>query len=315
MARFLVTGGAGFIGSHLVERLVSMGEKVRVLDDLSTGHLKNIEPFSEKVEFVQGSLTDYLAVEKVVEGIEVVYHQGALASVPRSVANPLATNEADVTGTLNVLHAAHQAGVDRVIYAASSSAYGDQPFASKREADVPKPISPYAVAKLAGEHYCQAFYHSYGLKTICFRYFNVFGPRQDPHSAYSAVIPLFISRMLTDEQPIVFGNGLQSRDFTFIENVVHGNMLAATTTDEAAFGRTFNLANGMSTSLLTLIDILNEKLGTTLKPEFQPPRVGDVLSSMADITEVCEVLGYETKVHFEEGIERSIEYYQSVLTA
>jgi len=309
MATYLVTGGAGFIGSHIAEALVKRGDTVRVLDDFSTGFESNVEPLG--VEVFRGSITDAELVGQAVEGVDCVFHQAALASVPRSVEAPLDTNFACVTGTLNVLDQARQAGVRRVVYAASSSAYGDQPYSSKRENDLPAPLSPYAVAKLAGEHYCQAFYHTYGLETVCIRYFNVFGPRQDPGSPYSAVIPLFITALLSGQQPTVYGDGSQTRDFTFVENVVHGNLLAADAKD--APGHTINVANGRTTSLLRLIELLNEYLGTNVTPDFQPPRVGDVRDSLADITKAQKILNYEPPVSFEDGLRRSIDYYQSIV--
>ncbi|MCA9213544.1 MAG: SDR family oxidoreductase [Planctomycetales bacterium] len=308
MATYLVTGGAGFIGSHIAESLVKRGDAVRVLDNFSTGFEANVE--SMDVEVFRGDVTDAQLVAQAVEGVDCVFHQAALASVPRSVTAPLDTNHACVTGTLTVLDQARRAGVRRVVYAASSSAYGDQPYSSKRENDLPAPLSPYAVAKLAGEHYCQAFYHTYGLETVAIRYFNVFGPRQDPASPYSAVIPLFITALLSGKQPVVYGDGSQTRDFTFVENVVHGNLLAADAKD--APGHTINVANGRTTSLLRLIELLNEYLGTSVEPMFEPSRVGDVKDSLADITKAQKILRYEPPVSFEDGLKRSIEYYQSI---
>ncbi len=313
MARYLVTGGAGFIGSHLVEALVTQGEDVTVLDNLSTGYRHNIEPWMDRIEFIEGDLVDAKAVERALEGVEYVFHQAALASVPRSVEAPLDTNAACVTGTVQLLDLARKAGVKRLVYAASSSAYGDQPFSSKRETDLPSPLSPYAAAKLAGEAYCQAFYHTYGFETVCIRYFNVFGPRQDPGSPYSAVIPIFITAMLEGRRPVIFGNGMQSRDFTFVTNVVRGNLLAMKA--QGVAGRVFNVANGQSTTLLQLVDALNRFLGTDVEPEFAPPRPGDVMESMADISQAREALGYEPVVYFEEGLERSIDYYRSLVAS
>ena len=310
MATYLVTGGAGFIGSHIAEALVKRGETVRVIDNFSTGFESNVE--SLDVEVFRGEITDADLVGQAMAGVDCVFHQAALASVPRSVKAPLDTNYACVTGTLNVLDQARHAGVRRVVYAASSSAYGDQPFSSKREIDLPAPRSPYAVAKLAGEHYCHAFYHTYGLETVCIRYFNVFGPRQDPGSPYSAVIPLFITALLSGNQPTVFGDGTQTRDFTFVENVVHGNLLAATAKD--APGHTINVANGRTTSLIRLIELLNEYLGTSVLPKFEPARIGDVHDSLADITKAQSILGYQPPVSFEDGLKRSIEYYQSAVS-
>ncbi len=311
MARFLVTGGAGFIGSHIVEALVQRGDQVRVLDNLSTGHRQHVERF-DGVEFVEGDIVDPATVAKAVQGIDCVFHQAALASVPRSVEHPLDTNAACVTGTLNVLDQARRAGVRRVVYAASSSAYGDQPYSAKREVDLPSPLSPYAVAKLAGEHYCHAFYHTYGLETVCIRYFNVFGPRQDPDSPYSAVIPLFITALLNGKSPIIYGDGQQSRDFTYVANVVHGNLLASTA--DGVAGKTINVANGQSTSLLRLLNLLQEYLGTTIQPDFRPARAGDVRNSLADITMAQTLLGYEPPVDFEDGLRRSIDYYRGLVT-
>lgn len=312
MARYLVTGGAGFIGSHIVQALLERGDEVRVLDNLSTGFRHNLEMLGGDVHLIEGDIADPATVAEAVEGVEVVFHQAALASVPRSVERPLDTNQACVTGTLTVLDQARRAGVRRVVYAASSSAYGDQPFSSKRELDLPSPLSPYAVAKLAGEYYCHAFYRTYGLETVCIRYFNVFGPRQDPNSPYSAVIPLFITALLSGRRPVVYGDGEQSRDFTYVANVVHGNLLAADA--ERAVGQTINVANGRSTSLLSLITQLNELLGTEVEPEFQPARVGDVKHSLADITRAQDLLGYEPIVSFEDGLRRSMAFYSELLT-
>ena len=247
-------------------------------------------------------------VARVVRGVDCVFHDAALASVPRSVERPLETNAACVTGTLNLLDQARRAGVRRLVYAGSSSAYGDQPTSSKRETDLPAPISPYGAAKLAGELYCQAFSATYGFETVSIRYFNVFGQRQDPHSQYSAVIPLFITAMLSGKQPTIYGDGQQSRDFTFVANVVHGNLLAADA--EGVAGRTFNVANGRQTSLLELLEDLNRLLGTNIKPVHAAARVGDVRESLADITQARTWLKYEPQVGFEEGLRRSIDYYR-----
>lgn len=310
MRTFLVTGGAGFIGSHIAEALVRRGDRVRVVDNLSTGHLANMATFRDAIEFVEGDLRDADVAARVVEGVDCIFHEAALASVPRSVAAPLDTHAHCVTATVNLLDAARRAGVRRLVYAASSSAYGDQPYSSKREIDLPAPISPYGAAKLACEYYCQAFTATYGFETVALRYFNVFGPRQDPNSQYSAVIPLFITAMLSGRRPTIYGDGRQSRDFTYIENVVHANLLAADAPGVA--GRMLNCANGLSTDLLTLVDVLNRLLGTDVKPIHDKPRVGDVRESMADVTLARRLLGYETQVHFEEGLRRSIDYYRSL---
>lgn len=313
MRTFLVTGGAGFIGSNIAEAILQRGDRVRVLDNLSTGHMTNIKPFLDNpnFQFIEGSICDPETVAEAVEGVDTIFHEAALASVPRSVEFPLDTNAHCVTGTVTILDEARKANVRRVVYAASSSMYGDQPFASKREIDLPDPISPYGVAKLAGEYYCRAFHATYGLETVCLRYFNVFGPRQDPKSEYSAVIPLFITAMLEGRRPLIYGDGLQSRDFTFVANVVHANLLAADASGVA--GRAFNCANGKTTDLLTLVRLLNELLGTQIEPRFDPPRVGDIRDSLADITEARKWLKYEPPVDFETGLRRSIDYYRSIL--
>jgi UDP-glucose 4-epimerase len=312
MRTFLVTGGAGFIGSHIAEALADRGDRVRVLDNLSTGHASNLEHLKNKIELVRGDITDAATVASAVKGVDCVFHEAALASVPRSVERPLDTNAACVTGTLTLLDESRKAGVRRLVYAASSSAYGDQPTSSKRETDLPEPISPYGAAKFAGEMYCHAFTATYAFETVCIRYFNVFGPRQDPHSQYSAVIPLFITAMLAGLQPTIYGDGHQSRDFTYVANVVQGNLLAADADATLVSGRTLNVANGRSTSLLELIAILNELLGTAIQPVHAAARVGDVRESLADITQARQRLAYEPHVDFEEGLRRSIDYYRSI---
>jgi UDP-glucose 4-epimerase len=312
MRTVLLTGGAGFIGSHLAEALCARGDHVRVLDNLSTGSRSNLARVDKRVKFIEGDITDVKQVSAAMADVECVFHQAALASVPRSVERPLDTHAACVTGTLNLLDAARRAGVRRFVYAASSSAYGDLPTSPKRETDLPAPISPYGAAKLAGELYCKAFAATYGLETVALRYFNVFGPRQDPNSQYSAVIPRFITALLGGRAPVVYGDGGQSRDFTYIDNVVHGNLLAAEAPAQKVLGRTFNVANGRSTSLLELLAMLNKLLGTNIQPRHDPPRVGDVRESLADIAQARACLGYEPQVEFEEGLRRSIEYYRSV---
>jgi len=312
MRTFLVTGAAGFIGSHIAEALVQRGDQVRILDNLSTGHLSNMDSFRDRVEFVEGDLNDAETVKKVVEGVDGIFHEAALASVPRSVKIPLDTHAHCVTGTVTLLHHARLAGVKRLVYAASSSAYGDQPTSSKRESDLPLPISPYGAAKLAAEYYCRAFTATYGFETISLRYFNVFGPRQDPDSPYAAVIPNFITAILKGKQPTIYGDGLQSRDFTFVGNVVHANLLAMDAPAEAT-GRVFNCANGRTTDLLTLLAAINKQLGTDAKPIHDDPRVGDVRDSLADISQARALLGYEPRIDLDEGLRRSIDYYKAIV--
>lgn len=312
MRTFLVTGGAGFIGSHIATALVERGDHVRVLDNLSTGHRANLAHLEGKIELIEADLNDSDAVAVAVKGVDCVFHDAALASVPRSVESPLDTNAACVTGTLNLLDISRKAGVRRLVYAASSSAYGDQPTSSKRESDLPAPLSPYGAAKLAAEYYCRAFTATYGFETVSIRYFNVFGPRQDPNSQYSAVIPLFITALLSGRRPTIYGDGGQSRDFTYVANVVHGNLLAADAPNVA--GQVFNVANGQQTNLLDLLSMLNELLGTKIDPVFAPARVGDVRESLADITQARKWLKYEPQVNFHEGLRRSIEYYKRILS-
>lgn len=310
MRTFLVTGGAGFIGSHIATALVERGDRVKVLDNLCTGHRHNLEHLAGRVELIEGDVSDPRAVATAVEGVDCIFHEAALASVPRSVEMPLDTNLACVTGTVTLLDAARKAKVRRIVYAGSSSAYGDQPWASKRETDFLDPLSPYAAAKLAAEHYCHAFYKTYGLETVTVRYFNVFGPRQDPKSEYSAVIPLFVTALLAGKTPTIFGDGRQSRDFTYVENVVRGNLLAADA--EGVAGLSINVACGYQTNLLDLIGAINRLLGTNIQPKHAPARLGDVRESLADITLARKLLNYEPVVHFEEGLRRSIEYYKSL---
>lgn len=309
MIKYLVTGGAGFIGSHLVEALVGRGERVRVLDNLSTGSLANIEPFRHGVEFIEGDLRDADAVRRAAEGVQVIFHEGALASVSRSVEDPRSTHEVCATGTLNILLAARDAGTRRVVYAASSSAYGDGFEPPNREDQTPNPLSPYAAAKLIGEYYCSTFTHVYGLETVRLRYFNVFGPRQDPASPYSAVIPLFITAILAGRIPMIFGDGQQSRDFTYVDNIVHANLLAAEAKNVA--GKVYNVATGGRASLLDLIAGVNKILGTNIAPRHEAPRPGDVRHSQADITRARADLGFEPHVGLDEGLRRAVAHYQA----
>ncbi|HEX8559349.1 MAG TPA: SDR family oxidoreductase [Pyrinomonadaceae bacterium] len=306
---YLVTGGAGFIGSHIAAALAGAGARVRVLDDLSTGHPENLEEIGGDVEFVRGGLTDPEALARAVEGVEVVFHEAAIPSVPRSVENPEQTHEACVDGTFALLVAARRAGVRRVVYAASSSAYGDQPTLPKVEEMRPEPLSPYAAAKLVGEYYCQVWTRVYGFETVALRYFNVFGPRQDPSSQYSGVISRFISALASGERPVTYGDGEQSRDFTYVSNVVDGNLRAAESAQ--AVGRVINLATGRRTTLNELLDALKRITGRTdVEAERREPRVGDVRHSLADITRAREFLGYEPRVGLEEGLQQTLDWWK-----
>lgn len=309
MGTHLVTGGAGFIGSHIVGALLARGDRVRVLDNLSTGHRRNVDLHKGRIDFIEGDLVNPHDVERALDGVEFVFHQAALASVPRSVDAPLDTNAACVTGTVTLLDAARRVGVRRVVFAGSSSAYGDQPTPTKHERLLPAPLSPYAAAKVAGEYYCQAFTATYGLETVVIRYFNVFGPRQDPKSQYAAVIPKFITEILAGRRPTIFGDGRQSRDFTFIDNIVQGNLLAAEA--PGAAGQTINVACGESFDLLQLMNGINAALGTKVDPVFEPARAGDVRDSLADISLARKLLNYEPVVGFEEGLRRTVEFYRT----
>ena len=313
MALALVTGGAGFIGSHLVQRLVGLGHQVRVLDDFSTGREENLQEVWERIEVVRGDVADPHVVQPAMEGVTWVFHQAALASVPKSVEDPLATHRVCATGTLVVLQAARQAGVKRVVYAGSSSAYGDQPTAAKRESDPPMPLSPYAAAKLAGELYCRSFYHTYGLETVVLRYFNVYGPRQDPHGPYAAVIPRFVEALLRGESPRVFGDGGQSRDFVYVQDVVEANLLAVQS--PRAAGTVLNIGSGRSTTLLELLQILQDLLERKIPPRFEPPRPGDVYHSQADITRAADLLGYRPRVTLAQGLQATVQFFAQRMSA
>ena len=310
MAHYLVTGGAGFIGSNLVETLVARGETVRVLDDFSTGHRRNLAELEGEFELHEGSIVSFEDCQKAVDGVDFVLHQGALPSVPKSVALPRESNEVNVTGTLNVLVAARDAGVKRVVYAASSSAYGDTPTLPKIESMPANPLSPYAIQKHTNELYMRVFTQVYGLQTVALRYFNIFGPRQDPTSQYGAVIPKFLTALLAGQAPTIFGDGKQSRDFTYVENVVEANIMACHAPDECA-GRLVNLACGERIDLNDLARVINEALGTDVAPIYEPERVGDVKHSLADVTLAKDLIGYEPKVKFAEGIERTIAWYKT----
>lgn len=311
MTKILVTGGAGFIGSHIVRRQLELGRAVTVLDDLSSGYRRNLAEVEKDIEFVEGTICDLDTVRRVSKGADTVFHLAARASVPRSVAEPIETNEVNINGTLNVLLAARDNGVRRVVNSASSSAYGETPQLPKVETIVPQPLSPYAVSKLAAEYYCAAFNECYGLETISLRYFNVFGPRQDPAGQYAAVIPAFVAAMLGGRRPVVYGDGEQSRDFCFVENVVNANCLAAEA--KGVRGQAVNIACGERTTLNEMIAVINESLGTDLAPDYQPERTGDVKHSLADLSLAERVIGYEPKIMFAEGLARSIEWYRANL--
>jgi UDP-glucose 4-epimerase len=308
MSHYLVTGGAGFIGSNLVERLIERGERVRVLDNFSTGRRENIEPFLGQIECIEGDLRNEKDCRRAVEGVDYVLHQGAIPSVPRSIEDPVGTVEVNVVGTVQLLAAAAGAGVRRLVYAASSSAYGDQPTAHKVETLAAQPLSPYAAAKLSGEYFCHAFSRSMNLEAVGLRYFNVFGPRQDPTSTYSAVIPLFVTAVLEGRRPTIYGDGRQTRDFTYVDNVVHANLLAATSGQPVA-GRVINVACGTAYSLLDLLSLICHSLDRAVEPVFADPRPGDVKHSLADISLARELLGFKVLVDFKAGIQRTIEWY------
>jgi UDP-N-acetylglucosamine/UDP-N-acetyl-alpha-D-glucosaminouronate 4-epimerase len=305
----LVTGGAGFIGSHIASGLLASGARVRIIDDLSTGHRDNLDEIGGDVDFVQASLSDEGAVKKALEDVEVVFHEAALPSVPRSVENPKQTHVACVESTFNLLNGARQQNVRRVVYAASSSAYGDQPTLPKREDMLPEPLSPYAVAKLVGEYYSQVFTRVYGLESVCLRYFNVFGPRQDPSSQYSGVISRFISALLSGERPVIYGDGETSRDFTYVENVVKANLNAAETKN--GIGEVINIANGERITLNQLLDEIKQLTGkTNVDAEYREFRRGDVRHSLADISRARECLDFSPRIGLREGLERTIEWWK-----
>jgi nucleoside-diphosphate-sugar epimerase len=304
---YLVTGGAGFIGSALVLELVRRCEQVRVVDNFATGFDRNLEAVADKIDVRRLDIADFDAIRKAVEGVDYILHQAALNSVPRSINNPIASNEANVTGTLNLLVAARDAGVKRVVYASSSSAYGDTPTLPKIETMPSNPISPYSISKYVGEMYAGVFHRVYGLETVSLRYFNVFGPRQNPNSPYSAVLSRFITCFLKGEPPTIYGDGEQSRDFTFVDNVVEANILACHA--PAAAGRVMNIACNERHSLNSIIAALNEMTGQKLTPIHEPARTGDVQHSLADITRARELLGYQPLVPFREGLARTYEWY------
>ena len=308
MATVLITGGAGFIGSNLARALLARGDEVRIIDDLSSGRLSNILPIMDQLTFLQGDIRNADQLTEIMTGCDFVLHQAALPSVARSVDNPLLSNDVNVNGCLNVLNTARQVGVKRLVFAASSSAYGETAVLPKVETMAPKPQSPYGVAKLACEYYLQAFHHVYGLETVSLRYFNVFGARQAPDSAYAAVIPLFVTKMLKGERPTVNGDGLHSRDFCYIDNVVEANLKALTAPD--APGNVYNVAVGGRYTLLDLIAAINDTIGTDIAPIHGPERAGDIKHSQADITAAKRDLGYSASIDFAEGLRRTIAWYR-----
>ncbi|MGQ9608953.1 MAG: SDR family oxidoreductase [bacterium] len=312
MAKYLVTGGAGFIGSHIVEELLKRNESVRVLDNLSTGKRQNISKFidQENFEFIEGDLRSYHIVQEAVRGVDYVLHQGALPSVPRSVKDPITTNDVNVNGTLNILDASVNAGVKRVIFASSSSIYGNSQELPKDEDMKPSPESPYALTKYTGERYCQIFTKLHGLETVCLRYFNVFGLRQDPDSQYSAVIPRFIKLIKSGKNPVIYGDGEASRDFTFVSNVVIANLLACTS--DKAVGKVYNIACGESITINELVQKLAELLGKDVKPIYASPRAGEVKHSYASIERAKQDLGYNVAVCFNDGLAMLVEGWQSL---
>jgi nucleoside-diphosphate-sugar epimerase len=305
---YLVTGGAGFIGSHIVEALLKSGQKVRVLDNFSTGKRQNIAPFLRDIKLVEGDMRDPDTVSKAVHGVDVIFHEAAVPSVPRSVREPRFTHDVNVNGTLGLLLAAKDCGVSRFVYASSSSAYGDTPTLPKVEEMPPAPLSPYAVQKLMGEYYVRVFYLVYGLPTVALRYFNVFGPRQDPTSEYSAVIPKFITRIMAKNPPLIYGDGAQTRDFTYIDNVVSANMLAVDSNQ--CLGEVMNISAGQRLDLIELAKTIGGVMGVGIDPVFGPPRDGDIKHSFGDIAKAKRLLGYTVRVDLTEGLSRTVKWYR-----
>jgi UDP-glucose 4-epimerase len=305
---FLVTGGGGFIGSNLVARLLQLGHSVKVLDNFSTGKRENIRPFKNDIELIEGDIRSYHVVSQAVKSTDIILHQAALPSVPRSINDPITTNEVNVVGTLNVLEAAREHSVKRIVYASSSSVYGDNPTLPKEEKMMTNPLSPYAVSKLAGENYCKVFSKIYGLEIISLRYFNVFGIRQDPSSQYAAVIPKFITAIMRNERPIIYGDGRQTRDFTYIDNVVDGNLLAAFS--DSGIGKVMNCACNDRIVLNDVVSFVNEALGKNIEPIYEDPRPGDIKHSFADISLIRDELNYEPSVKFKDGLLKTIEYFK-----
>lgn len=308
MSKFLVTGGAGFIGSHIVERLVRDRHTVRILDNLSFGKKENISAVSNEVELINDDIRNFDAVKEAVEGMDFILHHAALRSVPGSLKNPYEYNEVNITGTLNLLKASVNAGVKRFVFASSSAIYGDTDKFPERESDLPSPISPYALNKLAGEYYCRIFSHNYGLETISLRYFNVFGSKQAPDDEYAGVVPKFITCMLDNQAPPIYGTGRQSRDFIYIDNVVEANILAAS--QKGLKCEVLNIGCGKAETILDLVKIINKLMTKSLKPVFDKPRPGDVFKSLSDISQARKLLGYKAKIDFQEGLRRTIAWFQ-----
>jgi len=313
MAKYLVTGGAGFIGSNLVRHILAEGHDAVVLDNLATGKRQNMHDFIDRIEFIEGDIRDRQTVDRAVAGCAAVFHQAALGSVPRSVEDPAASHDANVNGTLTVLDAARAAGVKRVLFAASSSAYGDREESPKHEGMAPLPVSPYAAGKVACECYMRAYAACYGMETLSLRYFNVFGPYQDPAGAYAAVIPAWVSRLLRKQRPVVYGDGEQSRDFCYIDNVCEANWLAAHAPAEACDGTAINIACNHATTLNQILELLKELMNTDAQPEYADPRPGDVKHSLADVSLAGKVIGYRPRIFFEQGLRKAIDWYTANL--
>ena len=308
--RFLVTGGAGFIGSNITRQLIEDGHDVRILDNFSTGKKENIADLTDKIDLIEGDIQDITTVKGSVKDIDYILHQAAFPSVVRSVKDPISTNNVNINGTLNILIAARDEGIKRVVCASSSSAYGDTPTLPKNENMKPNPLSPYAVTKLVGEYYCRVFFKIYGVETVSLRYFNIFGPSQDPGSQYAAVIPIFINALIKGEPPPIFGDGDQSRDFTYVDNAVRANIDACFAGNVG--GEVFNIACGESFTLNQLLDKLNEIMGTEVKPNYLSPRKGDIRHSLADISKGKSLLGYNPEINFHEGLKRTVEWYRKM---
>ena len=313
MAKYLVTGGAGFIGCNLARYILDKNHDVVVLDDFSTGKRENLTEIADRIELIEGDIRDRDAVDRAIDGCAAIFHQAALGSVPRSMDDPVTSHDVNVNGTVTVLEAARAAGIKRVVFAASSSAYGERAESPKHEGMAPMPISPYAANKVSCEAYMQAYAAGYGMETVCLRYFNVFGPHQDPEGAYAAVIPAFVSRLLAGEGPVVFGDGEQSRDFCYIENVCNANWLAANAPAEACSGKVMNIACNARTSLNEILDQLKGLLGSDVEAIYRDERAGDVKHSLADVSLAREAIGYEPKIFFEEGLRNAIDWYRDNL--